>query len=107
MTYAYDLKAFHMQKRDHQNPTLFVKPKHVGWDPEEQHTPLVKASLYSYLTRMYSCTTTTSTETTQPQSRTINSKTFYKQEEQNLQVMEARTVVTYLVLNKPLIPNND
>jgi hypothetical protein len=26
-------------ERDPQNPTLFVNPEHVDWDPEEQHTP--------------------------------------------------------------------
>jgi hypothetical protein len=68
-------------ERDHQNPTLFVNPKHVDWDPEKQHTTLVNASLYPYLMRIYSYMTINSTGTTQPQSRTINSKIFYKQEE--------------------------
>jgi hypothetical protein len=26
-------------ENDCQNPTLFVSPEHVDWDPEEQHTP--------------------------------------------------------------------
>jgi hypothetical protein len=42
---------------------------------------LVKASLYPYLMRMYSYMSINSTGTTQPQSRTINPKILYKQEE--------------------------
>jgi hypothetical protein len=64
-----------------QNGTLFVDPKNVDWDPEAQHTPVVKASLYPYLTRMYSCMIIISTKTTQPQSGTIDSKISYKNEE--------------------------
>ncbi len=39
---SLQLKGFPYAETDCQNTTLFVDPKNVDWDPEEQHTPLGK-----------------------------------------------------------------
>jgi hypothetical protein len=103
-------KASHTQKEMYQNPTLILDPKNVGWDPEEQLTSLGEGFivtifnddvlLHDYHLHQDNKTTIRNYQL-QKFSTNRRNRTF------TWLLATASTVMTYLVLTQPLIPNND